>query len=283
MVNEIKLSIIKLLQRALNIIYRILIRVRVGQEFIELVMKNSWNEKIEVNHNEFKLQFSIPNSLNRFRALTFSTKEPETLEWIDSLPKESILWDIGANVGLYSCYAAKARDCNVFAFEPSVFNLELLARNIFLNNVAEKVVILPIPLSDKLSISKLNMTTTEWGGALSTFGKEYGHDGRMLDKRFEYQLFGLSIDEVIKELKIPTPEYIKMDVDGIEQLILAGGKLTLKKIKGIILEINDDFEDQRLNCEKLLLNSGLRFKERRRSEMFDSGIFKNTYNQIWVR
>jgi FkbM family methyltransferase len=283
MLNKMKLSIMKLLIVLLNFVYRLLIKVRVGQEFIELVMKNSWKEKIEVNHNGFAFQFCIPNSLNRFRALTFSTKEPETLEWIDTIPKGSILWDIGANVGLYSCYAARVRNCKVFAFEPSVFNLELLARNLFLNEVSEKVVIMPIPLADKLSISKLNMSTTEWGGALSTFGKEYGHDGRKLDKRFEYKLFGLSIDEVIKQLKIPSPDYIKMDVDGIEQLILAGGRLTLKKIKGIILEINDDFEDQRSNCEKLLLSSGLKFKERRRSEMFDTGIFKNTYNQIWVR
>jgi FkbM family methyltransferase len=54
------------------------------------------------------------------------------------MPRGSVLWDIGANVGLYSCYAVKARDCRVFAFEPSVFNLELLARNIFLNGIADQ-------------------------------------------------------------------------------------------------------------------------------------------------
>ena len=47
------------------------------------------------------------NEINYFRATTFETKEPETLEWIDTIPKNSVLWDIGANVGLYSLYAAR--------------------------------------------------------------------------------------------------------------------------------------------------------------------------------
>ena len=56
------------------------------------------------------------------------TKEPETLDWIDTMAEGSALVDVGANVGLYSVYAAKARKCQVYAFEPSVFNLDQGAR-----------------------------------------------------------------------------------------------------------------------------------------------------------
>src|SRR5262249_5088133 len=82
----------------------------------------------EVEYRGVRLVLSVPNALNQFRAQTFSTKEPETLEWIDTMARGAVMWDIGANVGLYSCYAAKSRGCRVFAFEPSVFNLETLAR-----------------------------------------------------------------------------------------------------------------------------------------------------------
>ncbi|EOQ97940.1 methyltransferase FkbM domain protein [Leptospira wolbachii serovar Codice str. CDC] len=272
-----------MLKKVFKLIYNVLIRIRIGREFFDIILRNSWQEVLRVNHNGLDLQFVVPNSLNRFRALTFSTKEPETLEWIDGLAQGSVFWDIGANVGLYSCYAAKARNCKVFAFEPSVFNLELLSRNIFNNDLSDKIVVLPIPLSDRLSISKLNMTSTDWGGALSTFGKDYGHDGKALKKAFEYQLVGLSIDEVIEYLKIPAPDYIKMDVDGIEQLILAGAKATLKKVKSISIEINEDFTEQHRNSEKLLVSAGLKFKEKRHAEMFNDSVFKNTYNQVWVR
>ena len=88
------------------------------------------NHTQKVEHQGVELTFAEPNDINNYRIGTFSTKEPETLEWIDEIPQGSVLWDIGANIGLYTCYAAKARGCRVFAFEPSVFNLELLARSL---------------------------------------------------------------------------------------------------------------------------------------------------------
>ena len=124
-----------------------------------------------MKHGQTELVFAVPNQLNRFRVDTFSSKEPETLEWIDSISENSILWDIGANVGLYSCYAAKCRHCRVFSFEPSVFNLELLARNIFINDLVDRVTIVPLPLSDSLNVNTLNMTSTEWGARFLLLGK----------------------------------------------------------------------------------------------------------------
>jgi hypothetical protein len=73
-----------------------------------------------VSLDGLRLKILTPNSLCEWRAKTFSTKEPETLEWIDSIQKDSILWDVRANIGLYSIYAAKRQNCSVWAFEPSV-------------------------------------------------------------------------------------------------------------------------------------------------------------------
>ena len=117
-----------------------------------------------VKHNNIIMEFAVPNKLNHFRVNTFSSKEPETLEWIDSLPNGSILWDIGANIGLYSIYAASKKNCQVFSFEPSVFNLELLARNINLNKLQEKITIIPLPLCNKMGPNNMLFTTTDWGG-----------------------------------------------------------------------------------------------------------------------
>ena len=142
-----------------------------GRYFLEQILYTALEKTRSTRYNGIDLVFSVPNIINHFRFETFSKKEPETLEWINSIPQGSVLWDIGANVGLYTCYAAKARGCQVFAFEPSVFNLELLARNISLNNVTSQVVIVPLPLSDNLAFNTLNMQSTEWGAAKSTFGQ----------------------------------------------------------------------------------------------------------------
>ena len=123
---------------------------RIGRYFLDEVVNTAMNLNSSVEHNGCSLKFTTPNLLCHSRVDTFSIKEPETLEWIDSIPEGSVIWDIGANIGLYSCYAAKHRNCKVFAFEPSIFNLELLARNIFINKLVDRLTIIPLPLSDKL-------------------------------------------------------------------------------------------------------------------------------------
>ncbi|MCH4903857.1 hypothetical protein GSN00_05515 [Cylindrospermopsis raciborskii CHAB3438] len=76
---------------------------------------------------------------------------------------------------------------------------------------------------------------------------------------------------------------IKMDVDGLEHFILKGGSQTLTQIKGILIEVNDDFYEQASTCSKLLTDAGLILREKRHSEMFADSAFANTYNQIWIR
>jgi len=260
-------------------------RTSAGRFFYGQIIDNTMARTLSTDHRGTKLTFSVPNELNQYRVATFSTKEPETLEWIDRFPQGSILWDIGANVGLYSCYAAKARGCRVFAFEPSVFNLEILARNIYLNQLTDRITIVPLPLSEELALSTLNMTTTHWGGALSTFGQSYGHDGEPIGKVFEFPTIGISMIDAVTLLKIPQPDFIKMDVDGIEHLILKGGLPVLRGIKEASIEINDQFTTQSVAARKHLEEAGLLFKEKRHADYFDlhSGPTKYTFNQIWVR
>jgi FkbM family methyltransferase len=238
---------------------------------------------IEVRHGDVALRFAAPNELNEWRAKTFASKEPETLEWIDAIPDGAVLWDVGANVGLYSCYAALRRRCRVYAFEPSVFNLELLARNVWLNGLAARVTLVPLALTDALAESSLNMSSTLWGGAMSTFGRTYTHDGAEIAKTFEFRTLGLSMDEAVSRLAIPPPDYIKMDVDGIEHLILQGGPGVLSRARSVLVEINENFELQTNESRRLLAEAGLTFREKRHSDMFAGTQYENCYNQIWVR
>lgn len=260
-------------------------RTRIGQYFFKQIVAAAMERVCDVSHAGMLFRFATPNSLCDWRAKTFSTKEPETLAWLDSIPKNSVLWDVGANIGLYSVYAAKMRNCSVWSFEPSVFNLELLARNIHLNGLTERVCIVPVALSDHLGASKLRMTTTEWGGALSTFGQDFGWDGGQIRQVFEFQTIGLSMEDAVKRMEIPKPDYIKMDVDGLEHFILKGSPSVLRDIKGILIEVNDDFHEQAEQCQKLLSESGLVLIEKRHSEIIASSTsgFQNSYNQIWGR
>tara|TARA_Y100000031_G_C8122533_1_gene338923 strand:- start:37 stop:879 length:843 start_codon:yes stop_codon:yes gene_type:complete len=273
-----------------NIIIRIitnfsrnLSKTRVGNIFCEAMINDSMRRVECVNYHNLEMYFTVPNQLNKYRINTFSTKEPETLDWIDSLPESCVLWDIGANIGLYSIYAAIKRNCKVFSFEPSVFNLELLARNVFLNDLQNRITILPFALSDKMNISKIHITSTEWGGACSTFGKNFGWDGKPIQEVFSFKTFGTSMDQAVSILNIPLPDFIKMDVDGIEHYILMGGEIVLKSIKGVLIEINDDFSDQAFQVYNILHKSGFSLFDKKHGEWSDNTPYKYCYNQIWVR
>ena len=241
--------------------------------------------KKTIKYGNLKFKFYTPNRLNYFRVDAFYTKEPETIEWIDTFKKNSVFWDIGANIGLYSCYAAKRSDCQVYAFEPSVFNLELLSKNVDVNYLSEKITIIPFPLSENIELKPFHMSLTEWGGALSNFGESIDYDGLPTQSVLKYKTIGMSIDNCINILNFVKPDYIKIDVDGIEHLILKGAKDALKNVESLLVEVNDNFQDQATGVKECLVNAGFKLKQKRQSELIkkSKGARLHIYNQIWSR
>ena len=61
----------------------------------------------------------------------------------------------------------------------------------------------------------------------------------------------MSIDDLVKIFNLKKPDILKIDVDGIEHLILQGGKETLSNSKSILIEITDSFIDQSSICYKI--------------------------------
>ena len=62
----------------------------------------------------------------------------------------------------------------------------------------------------------------------------------------KYNLFGTTINYFIENSILEIPNYIKIDVDGIEHLILDGGNkfLMSQKVKSLSIEINENFKEK---------------------------------------
>jgi FkbM family methyltransferase len=263
----------KIIQKILNILLNFLSSFNIGNFLLNDFISTCLEREYLVKHNNIEFKLSVPNALCYWRAKTFSTKEPETLSWIDSFKKKSVYWDIGCNVGLYAVYAAK-RDNYVYGFEPSFFNLEIIARNIKLNNLKNNFMVLPIALNDSNKMSELKLTSSIWGSAHSTFDKDYTSDGSKINEKFTYQTTGFSIDEIAKTLNLSYPDYLKIDVDGIEHLILNGGKKVLIHVKSILIESSNNFLEQTDGIKSILTEAGF--------ELVKEAVIDINYkNQIW--
>ena len=243
-----------------------------------------------MNIDKYKFKMFIHSNLVEWRCNNVEEKEPETIEWIkkfNSSNNKINFWDIWANIGLYTLFASKYHEnkIQVIAFEPSVLNLSVLARNIYENKLNNTVKILQLPLTDNQGkFLQMKETFLEEGASLSTFGEDYNFEGKKINPKITYNILGISIDSLINQKILEIPNYIKIDVDGIEHLILESGLSVLRSnsLLSVLVEINENFEDQKKRVEKLMSSCGFKLFEKHQSK--NLGKIKelnNTYNYIY--
>jgi FkbM family methyltransferase len=264
------------------------------RSFLEWLMYFLSNDSyIQKQIKNKHIKFYAPNNLISWRVRTIFDKEPDTIEWIEKFNKKDdnnfIFWDIGANIGLYSLYCScvHGKKSKIYAFEPSTSNLRVLSRNIYINNLQENIFINQLPLSNKPNIF-LPMKENDFqeGVSLNTFGENFNFEGDEYIAKNEYSILGTSIDYMVEKNIMDVPDYIKIDVDGIEHLILEGGKQTLKnlKIKSILIEVNDNFLEQKNRVSKLMSECGVQLiKKSTEKNIPVTKEFSNTFNYIYER
>ena len=180
------------------------------------------------NGQSFQITLMTETAAERGRAQTYDSKEPETLEWMRRhIRFGDVLWDVGANVGLYSMFAAKL-NARVFAFEPVAGNAARLMQNLHMNQLIGNVDVLPIALSEKSGWGKMHISNLDPGASIHAFQEIHEFSG--LDssynpatpKPFRQWIYGMTGDELVESNLIPEPAHIKIDVDGGEKEVLRG-------------------------------------------------------------
>ena len=240
------------------------------------------------------ISFFVPNNLTKWRVETFFSKEPETLEWIDNFEngggdKKIIFWDIGGNIGLYSIYAAvKYGNIDVTTFEPSTNNLQTLSRNISINNLNEKIKICQFPLTNKNnSFLIMKESSLEEGGALNVFGENFDYEGNKFTEKNSYKIYGTSINYLLDNKILEIPDYIKIDVDGIEHLILLGADKHLQnsKIKSLSIEINEEFMEQHNKILNIMKKNNFKILHKKHNnELFNKNSkFSKVFNYVFIK
>lgn len=230
--------------------------------------------------------FDCPGDLARWRVETFFTKEPETLEWVDGFDDGDVMWDIGANMGIYSLYAAVHRNARVLAFEPAAANYYLLNRNIELNGLSNKVTAYCLAFSDDEMLAEMHMRMTEFAGSMSSFGVNVDNSNEHFDATFLQGMLGISIDTFIERYAPPFPNHLKIDVDSIEDLIIRGAANTLKdpRLRSVSVELDSARVAETEGLCAFLAERGLTLATKRQSKMIsESEGLSTLYNYMFSR
>lgn len=138
-------------------------------------------------------------------------EEEVLLNFIDYIPMNGVIYDVGANIGNHTLFFTKyLKPKLVISFEPSSENFSLLDKNVKLNRL-DNVVLYNVAagLSNQKGSLEFNEINT---GASKIMENESG-----------------SVDIVrIDDLDLELPNFIKIDVEGYEFQVLQGLEKSLK-------------------------------------------------------
>jgi FkbM family methyltransferase len=139
--------------------------------------------------------------------------------------------DVGANIGVTSLALASKRAITIHAFEPDPINFQMLTANLAINCPKHTVSLHQIALGDETGTVAFEVNPTNAGdNRLAGSGRSAMGENRW--KRIEVQVRRL--DDVVGE--ISGPIVAKIDAQGAEAKIIAGGYQTLSKAELITLE-----------------------------------------------
>ncbi len=203
------------------------------------------NPRTELKFGESSVAYVTPNTFTKWRVDSLFDKEPVTIEWIAGFRPADVLVDVGANVGMYTIWAAKTRGVRVFAFEPESQNYALLNRNILLNGLEQLVSAYCLAISDVSGLSYLHLSNVTAGSSCHSLDERVDFKHEPMKPAFSQGCVSARIDDLVASGAVPEPNHIKIDVDGFEPKVIAGAKRVIagKKLRSLLIEVNQNLPD----------------------------------------
>lgn len=205
------------------------------------------NPRCELQHAGTRMVFVTPNVMTRWRVETIRDKEPCTLQWIETFQAGDVLVDVGANVGMYSIWAAATRRAKVFAFEPEAQNYALLNRNIQANALGGLIKAFCAGLSDQGGLTELHLSELRAGGSNHSVGEALDFKHEPMRPAYQQGCVAFKLDDLVASGAVPQPNHIKIDVDGFEPKVVAGAAAVVKNpsLRSVLIETNPHLDDHR--------------------------------------
>ncbi len=163
----------------------------------------SLGRKLKLNHVAARL-ISSERYEDRFQELMLAQIKPE-----------DCVWDIGANVGLYTLQFAElvGEQGAVFAFEPSPVNLEELKQAV---RGRENVVVFPVALGASQGTVRFQQGEDDCGATSKVLDSAEAEPAGSVEVKM------VRGDELVHSDQVSLPNVIKIDTEGFELDVLEG-------------------------------------------------------------
>lgn len=146
------------------------------------------------------------------------------------LSKGGLFIDIGANFGLFTCFAAhKNEKVKVISIEPNHMVISRLLNNIRQNGLQGRVQVINAALSREFQVVTIDQPAP---GNLGTTVTRAGATGLL-------STLSCPLEFIFKENKISAADLVKIDIEGNEFEIFQDFPFEQFVIKNIILEFNE--------------------------------------------
>ena len=225
---------------------------------------------------ERMIRLRFPSGAINFKYLKEEVvAEPEVLDYIDQLPKNSIFYDLGANVGYFSLYAAITGK-QVYAFEPFPPNFDGLRANMGENvGLSRRIRPFKYAISDNEGVVTLNYQTEDIGSYGVTIETDT-FSSQIRKKYAKLEVMGNTLDSIKEKHNLPYPDHLKVDIDGSEYIFLRNADKCLRNAKSMMLELytgNQYYE----RCVKILNLYGYELRIQYTIESDDKGKLVNAF------
>ena len=209
----------------------------IGDKGYEVVINNEGNVYI-ILKNGIKFYWIPRDPYSLLGMPLQGSFEPECTFLLAKLIKKGdVVFDIGANFGWYSCHFAQlvGETGKVHVFEPTNA-IEELKNNLILNGFEARCILNKVALGAKKGIDTL-FIPKKLGTAFASL-REHSYSDSGKSRKISVHIEKL--DEYILSNKIEKIDFIKMDVEGAEYLVLKGAENVLKQYSPVImLELYD--------------------------------------------
>ena len=233
------------------------------------------------DRGEFVMRFAELNERCAWRVKTMQSKEPATFAWLQGLEPTDILYDVGANIGVYSVFAAVCRGCRVIAFEPEAQNYAALNLNLALNGLGERVKAYCLAASAEGGFFPLNLSEVGVGGSGHEVKEAVGYFLEPRPAAFKQGCLAVALEDLVDFVGYPT--HVKIDVDGFEHEVVQGLGDLLNSIESLCVEVNPAIP-QHLTMVQNLVKRGFEFDpEQVREATRTEGQFKGVAEHIFWR